>query len=53
MVLSVQFKGTWFLCILGVFYFILAVGYYSSPFRKLYEEAEDSFFFFFFFNFVR
>lgn len=26
------------------FYFLLAVGYYSSQFRKLYEEAEDSFF---------
>lgn len=26
------------------FYFIVAVGYYSSQFGKLYEEAEDSFF---------
>lgn len=26
------------------FYFILAVGYYSSQFQKLCEEAEDSFF---------
>lgn len=49
MVLSVQFKGTWFLCILDVFLFYMDFVMTVLRFESCRKRQRTAFFFLFFF----